>query len=96
MQKVKSMEDAQRNYSPDDDFGDFYVGLGVDGTKSKEECINLVETIKGLQKYVQSYKDDNERLKKSKEQQEHFNMKLMQSLERIENKFDKESGSRKS
>jgi hypothetical protein len=54
VQKVKSMEDAQRTYSPDDEFGDLYVGLGVDGTKSKEECMNLVETIKGLQKYVQA------------------------------------------
>jgi hypothetical protein len=32
---------------------------------------------------------------KSKEQQEDFNVKLMQSLNRIENKLDKESGSRK-
>jgi hypothetical protein len=50
----------------------------------------LVETIKGLQKYVQSYKDDNERLMKSKDQQDEFNIKLMQSLDRIENKMEKE------
>jgi hypothetical protein len=41
--------------------------LGADGTKSKEECIKLVETIKGLQKDAQSYKFDNEMLVKSKE-----------------------------
>jgi hypothetical protein len=40
MQKVKSMEDAQRNYNHDDDVGDMYVGLGVDGTESKGECMN--------------------------------------------------------
>jgi hypothetical protein len=44
-----------------------YVGLGVDGKKFKEECMNLVETIKGLQKDVQTYKDDNERLMRAKE-----------------------------
>jgi hypothetical protein len=42
------MEDMQRNYSPDDEFIDFYVILGADGTKSKEEHMNLVETIKGF------------------------------------------------
>jgi hypothetical protein len=31
----------------------------------------------------------------AKEQQEDFNMKLMQSLNKIENKLDKESGSNK-
>jgi hypothetical protein len=49
----------------------------------------LVETIKGLPKYVQIYKVDNERLMKSKDQQDGFNIKLMQRLDRIENKMDK-------
>jgi hypothetical protein len=52
--------------------------------------MNLVETIKGLQKYVQSYKVDNERLMRAKEQQGDFNVKLMQSLDKIEKKMDKE------
>jgi hypothetical protein len=90
------MEDAQRTYNHDDEFGDLYVGLGVDGTKSKEEHINLVETIKGLQKDVQSYKVDNERLMKAKEQQDDFNIKLMQSLDIIEKKMDKEIESSRS
>jgi hypothetical protein len=49
-------------------------GHGEDG---KEESMNLVETIKSLQKDFQSYKFDNEKLMKSKEQQEGFNIKLM-------------------
>jgi hypothetical protein len=36
------MEYVQRTYSPNDEFGDLYVSLGVDGTKSKGECMNLV------------------------------------------------------
>jgi hypothetical protein len=31
------MEYTQRTYSPNDEFRDLYVGLGVDGTKSKEK-----------------------------------------------------------
>jgi len=62
MQKVKSMENAQRIYSPDDEFGNLYFGLGVEGTESKGEHMNLVETVKVLQKDVQKYKADNEGL----------------------------------
>ena len=56
----------------------------------------MAETIKNLQKYVQSHKVDNERLMRAKEKQEDFNMKLMQSFNIIEKKLDKESGSSKS
>jgi hypothetical protein len=57
--------------------------------------MNMVETITNLQKDVQSHKADNERIMKYKEKQEHLNMNLMQSLDRIENKLDTENGSRK-
>jgi hypothetical protein len=53
--------------------------------------MNLVETIKSLQRDVQSYKVDNERLMKSKEKQYGFNIKLLQSLDIIEKKMDKET-----
>jgi hypothetical protein len=49
-----------------------------------------------MQTCVQSHKDDNERLMKSKEQKEEFNMKLMKILDKIEKMLDKESGSKKS
>jgi hypothetical protein len=58
--------------------------------------MNMVETNKNLQKDVKSHKDDNERLMRAKDQQEDFNMKLMQSLNKKEKKLDKESGSSKS
>jgi hypothetical protein len=45
--------------------------------------MNLVETIKSLQKDVMSYKVDNERLMKSKEQQEEVHINLMKSLDII-------------
>jgi hypothetical protein len=46
-----------------------------------------------LKNDVQSYKDDNERIMKSKEQQDSFNIKLMQILDIIENKMQKETES---
>jgi hypothetical protein len=52
MQKVKRMEDVHRTYNLDNEFKDLYVDLGDDGTESKEECLNLVEIIKGKQKDV--------------------------------------------
>jgi hypothetical protein len=52
--------------------------------------MNLVETIKGMHKDVQIYKDDNERLMRDMAQQDDFNIKLMQSLQKIEKKMDKE------
>jgi hypothetical protein len=60
------MKDVQRTYIHDDEFGGLYIDMGIHSTKSKEERINLVETIKGLQKYVQSYKVDIEMLMKAK------------------------------
>jgi hypothetical protein len=56
------------------------VKTQLDMEKERKENMNLVETIKNLQKDVQSHKVDNERLMKAKEQQEEFNMNLMQSL----------------
>jgi hypothetical protein len=62
------------------------VHLGIEGTNSnghgegRDENINMVETIKNLQKDVQSHKYDNERLMRAKEKKEDLNMKLMESL----------------
>jgi hypothetical protein len=58
--------------------------------------MNLVESIKSLKKDVQSYKDDNYRLMKSREHQYGINIRLFQILDRIEKKVDKGIYSRKS
>jgi hypothetical protein len=96
------MEEAQGTYNEEDEIRGMDVHLGIEGTKSngheegRDENMNMVETIKNLQKDVQSHKSDNERLMRAKEQRDDFNMKLMKSLNRIEKKLDKESGSIKS
>jgi hypothetical protein len=96
------MEYSQGNYIQQDDIRGMDVHLGIEGTKSnghgegRDENMNMVETIKDFQRDVQSHKDDNERIMRAKEKQEEFNMNLMQSLNIIEKKLDKESGSSKS
>ena len=58
------------------------VHLGIEGTNSnghgdeRNENMNMEETIKNLQKDIQSHKDDNERLMKAREQQYESNIKL--------------------
>jgi hypothetical protein len=96
------MEEAQGTYSQEYEIIGMDVHLGIEGTNSnghggeKDENLTMAETIKNFQKDVQSHKVDNERLMRAKEQQDDFNMKLLESLNRIEKKLDKESGSRKS
>jgi hypothetical protein len=58
--------------------------------------MNLVETIKSLQRDVLSYKADNEKLMRAQEQQNGINIRLLQSLDIIEKKVDKEIESSKS
>jgi hypothetical protein len=78
------------------------VHLGIERTHSngngdeRHDNMHMVETIKNLQKDVQIHKYDNERLMRSKENKDEFNMKLLQSLNKIEKKLDKETGSSKS
>jgi hypothetical protein len=101
-QNWDKVEPKDRDSIKEDEIQGMDVHLGMGGTNSnghgegKDDNMNMVETIRKLQKDVQSHKSNNEMLMKSKEQQEDFNMKLIQSLHRIENKLDKESGSSKS
>jgi hypothetical protein len=65
------MEYAQRTYNHEYEVRGLYVSMGNVGTKSKghkegkDGSINLVETIRILQRDFLSYKADNERLLKS-------------------------------
>jgi hypothetical protein len=96
------MEYEQGNCSQQYESRGMDVHLGIEGTNSnghgegRDENMNMVETIKNLQKDVQSHKVDNERIMRAKEQKDDFNMKLLESLKKVENKLDKESGSSKS
>jgi hypothetical protein len=67
------MEYVHGDYNHEYEVRGMYVDMVNEGTNSnghgegKEKTMNLVETKKGLQNDVQSYKYDNERLMKSKE-----------------------------
>ena len=67
------MEEAQGNYSQQDESRGMDVHLGIEGTNSNgheeemNENMNMEKTIKNLQKDVQSHKADNERLMRAKE-----------------------------
>ena len=63
--------------------------------EEKDENFNMMKIIERLQKDVQTHRADNRKLMKAREQQGEFNIKLIQSLERIEKKLDKESDSSK-
>jgi hypothetical protein len=62
---MEGMEDAQSAYNHEDEIRGMYVSTGNEYTNSnghgegKEENMNLVETIKNMQKDVNSYNDDN-------------------------------------
>jgi hypothetical protein len=72
------MEDAQRTYNHEDEVKRMYANIGDEGIDSnghgevKEESMNLVKTIKCLQKDIQIYKVDNDRIMKAKEEQDGF------------------------
>jgi hypothetical protein len=67
------MEEIQGDYIQEDDIIGMDLHMGNGGTNSNghgegnDENLNMVETIKKLQKDVQSHKDDNERIMKSQE-----------------------------
>jgi acetyl-CoA carboxylase carboxyltransferase component len=96
------MEEAQNAFSSENEAKGMDVHLGVEGSNSNghgEEIDkegNMMKIIERLQKDVQTHRADNKKLMKAREQQGEFNIKLIQSLERIENKLDKGSDSSKS
>jgi hypothetical protein len=67
------MEYAQGAYNQEDEIIRMDVHLRIEGTNSnghgeeRDENMNMVETIKNLQKDVQIHKYDNERIMRAKE-----------------------------
>jgi hypothetical protein len=96
------MEEAQNASSSENEARGMDVNLGFEGSNSNgngEEIYkegNMMKIIERFKKDVQIHRADNRKLMKSRDQQGEFNIKLMQILERIERKLDKESDSSKS
>jgi hypothetical protein len=56
---------------------------------------HMMKIIERLQKYAQAHRVDSRMLMKFKDKQGEFNLRMLKSLERIENKLKKESDSSK-
>jgi hypothetical protein len=99
--ECRGMEEAQNASSSENEAKGMDVHLGVEGSNSNghgEEIDKegrMMKIIERLQKDAQTHRADSRKLMKAKEKQGEFNLKLMKSLERIENKLDKETDSRK-
>jgi hypothetical protein len=95
------MEETRNASSSKNEAKGMDVHMGVEGLNSNglgEEIDkegHMMKIIERFQKYAQTHREDNRNLMKSNEQRGEFNLKLIQSLERIQNKLDKERDSRK-
>jgi hypothetical protein len=75
--------------------------LGVKGTNSNghgkemDKEGHMMKLIEILQKDAQAFRADSQKLMRVKDQQGEFNLKMLKSLERIERKLEKGSGSSK-
>jgi hypothetical protein len=65
--RTRDMEDAQGSYIHEEEVKGLHVNMGnaeteSNGHRSRVEPVELVETMRSLQKEVQSYREDNERM----------------------------------
>jgi hypothetical protein len=73
------------------------VNLGVEGSNSNghgkemDKEGNMMKIIERLQKDAQDHRVDSRWLKKTQDKHGEFNLKLLQSLDRIKKKLEKES-----
>ena len=75
------------------------VNLGVEGSNSNghgrelDKEVHMMKLIEIFQKYAQAHRADSRKLMKVRDRQGEFNLKMLKSLERIERKLEKGSGS---
>jgi len=79
---MEDREETQRISNNEEEIKGQWIDMSIGRTKSNghdegEKRINLIEIVKNLQKDIQSYEEDNEMLRKSKEQQDDFNIKML-------------------
>ena len=81
--RVKRMEEAQNDFNSNNEAKGMDFHLGVEGSKSNDhgEAIDkegdMMKIIERLQKYAQTHQVDNKNLRKSRDQQEELNLKLI-------------------
>jgi hypothetical protein len=97
--RTRDMEDAQGSYNHEDEIKGLHISMGnveteSNGHRSKVEPMELVETMRSLQKEVQSYREDNERLIRAQEEQNQINTQLLQSLNMLQRQINKYFGTK--
>jgi hypothetical protein len=86
--RTRDMEDAQGSYNHEEEVRGLHVNMGnveteSNGRRDRQEPV----TMRSLQKEVQSYRVDNERIMKAQEE-------ILQSLNMLQNQVNKDSGTR--
>jgi hypothetical protein len=86
--RTRDMEDAQGFYSHEEEIGGLHASMGNVETESngRRDRRGTV-TMRSLQKEVQSYRDDNERIMKAQEE-------ILQSLNMLQKQVNKDSGTK--
>jgi hypothetical protein len=89
----RDMEDAQGSYIHEDEVKGLHVSMGnvetkSNGHRSRVEPIELVETMRSLQKEVKSYREYNERMMRDHQEE------ILQSLNMMQKQVNKDSGTK--
>jgi hypothetical protein len=71
--RTRDMEDSQGSYNHEDEVRGLHVNMGnaeteSNGRRSRVELVELDETMRSLQREVQSYREDNERMMRAQEE----------------------------
>jgi hypothetical protein len=94
---IQEIEEVEEAYNHDKEAKGKNIIVGnaeteSNGYRSRVEKENLVETMRSLKIEVQSYKVDNERLMREKNQ---INYQVMQSLDQLQRQTENGSNSRR-
>jgi hypothetical protein len=86
--RIKGMEDAQGSYNHEEEIRGLHTSMGNVETESNERRdMKEPVTMRSLQKEVQSYKANNEKIMKAQEE-------ILQSLNMLQKQVNKDSGTR--
>jgi hypothetical protein len=87
--RTRDMEDAQGFYDHEEEIGGMHTNMGnVDTMSNGRRDRQEIVTMRSLQKEVQRYRVDNERIMKAQEE-------ILQSLNMLQKKVNKESDTKK-
>jgi hypothetical protein len=86
--RIRNMEDAHGTHNHEQEVRGLNINLGNEetqsnGYRSRVEPIELVKAMKSLRMEAKRYRDNNERIVRVQEDQNHINTLLLQSLNQL-------------